>query len=468
MSDHSLSHNAQIDLRRLLHPWADMSRLGQDTPLIMAKGKGSRVTDERGKTYLDGIGGMWCMTVGHGREELADVMRDQALQLAFYTPFGAMGSEPATMLANRLVALAPGDLKRVHFTTCGSTAVESAVRFAHYYFGATGRPEKTHIVSRADAYHGSTYLAASLSGKAWDRTCFHYENTWVHLLTSPNPYRRPNGVAAANFLDFLIDEFAALIAQVGPNKIAALIAEPILASGGVIVPPEGYHRRMFDVCRKNDILYISDEVVTGFGRLGCFFASEARFGVIPDMIVTAKGLTSGYLPLGAVLISERLISAISGAGAPDNPVFSNGFTYSNHPVACAVALENIALMERERICDHVRDVGPYFIKRLQELKRFPIVGDVRGDHLMACVECSAGFVGPLPNLRDIHIARRVDRYCQEMGLLIRPYENMCILSPPLVITHAEIDELVAVLEIGLKRVQDEIAATRPQTEQVEC
>jgi putrescine aminotransferase len=446
------------DLKHVLHPWADMSRLEEDEPLIIVRGEGTRVTDERGSVYLDAIGGMWCTTVGHGRKELAEAAKKQAQELAFYTPFGAMGSKPASELAERLAGMAPGDLKRVHFTTCGSTAVDSALRFAHYYFGVTGRPDRTHIVSRADAYHGSTYLAASVSGKAWDRTYFKYEDRFVHLLSSPNPYRRPKDMSLERFLDALVSEFEALIERVGAGRIAAFIAEPILASGGVIVPPPGYQRRMLDVCRKHGILYISDEVVTGFGRLGCFFASEKRFGVIPDMIIAAKGLTSGCQPLGAVLISERLIGEVSGGRAREKSTFTNGFTYSNHPVACAVALKNIEIMERERICEHVLDVGPYFQERLQELRRFPIVGDVRGDHLMACVECSAGFLGDLPSLKDIRIARRVDHYCQSMGLLIRPYESMCILSPPLIIGRREIDELVSIVARGLELTQREIEA----------
>lgn len=451
-----ISPAATRDLRHLLHPWADLARLGADAPLVIVSGQGCRVTDEHGVSYLDGIGGMWCMTLGHGRAELADAMAAQARRLAFYTPFGAMGNEPASALAERLAAHAPSDLTRVHFTTCGSTAVESALRLAQYYFRATGRPEKTHIVSRADAYHGSTYLAASVSGKAWDRTQFRYEDGFVHLLSAPNPYRRPEGVDADGFLDHLVAEFEALVARVGAGRLAAFIAEPVLASGGVIVPPPGYHRRMLEVCRRHDILYISDEVVTGFGRLGHVFASESRFGIVPDMIVTAKGLTSGYVPLGAVLVSQRLLDAVSGPRAAENSTFTNGFTYSNHPVACAVALRNLDLLEAEDICAHVRDVGPYFLSRLAELRRFPIVGEVRGDHLMACVECSAGFVGDLPALSDIRIARRVDDHCQAMGLLIRPYENMCILSPPLTITRAEIDELVDILARGLALTQRDL------------
>ncbi|MCW7538714.1 aminotransferase [Aquabacterium sp. A7-Y] len=449
---------AQLDMQHLLHPWADMSRLGQQLPMVITEAHGARVVDSTGKSYLDGIGGMWCVTVGYGRAELAEAMHAQALKLPFYTPFGAMSNEPASELAALLAELAPGDLQRVHLTTCGSTAVESALRFAHYYFGATGRPQKRHILSRADAYHGSTYLAASVCGKAWDRTCFQYEAGFVHHLSAPNPYRRPKGMAEADFCDWLVEELEQRILAIGPEQVACFIAEPILASGGVIVPPQGYHARTLEVCRRYDVLYISDEVVTGFGRLGHFFASQAHFGIVPDMIVLAKGLTSGYQSLGALLISERLLQAVSGERAPSNSVFTNGFTYSGHPVACAVALANIRLMQQERICEHVREVGPYFMARLNELRRYPLVGDVRGDHLMACIECSSGLVEALPSAPDIAIAQRVDAHCQALGLLVRPYESMCILSPPLTITRAEIDEMCAILARALELTQQDMAA----------
>jgi putrescine---pyruvate transaminase len=224
------------------------------------------------------------------------------------------------------------------------------------------------------------------------------------------------------------------------------------------VPPAGYHAAMLEVCRRYGILYISDEVVTGFGRLGHFFASEARFGIVPDMIVTAKGLTSGYQPLGAVLISGRLVGAISNGNAPAHPVFTNGFTYSGHPVACAAALINIELMQRERICEHVREVGPYFMEKLQALRRFPIVGDIRGDHLMACIECRTHAKSAYACAEDIALAQRVDWHCERLGLLVRPYESMCILSPPLTISRAEIDEIADILGSALEAAQHECAS----------
>lgn len=446
-----------MDARHVLHPWADLSALGSEKSLIVCEADGVEVVDSKGKRYLDAIGGMWCVTVGYGRRELAEAMRAQALRMAYYTPFGDVSNAPATELAAMLAELSPGDLNRVHFTTCGSTAVESAVRIAPLYFASRGQPEKHHVLSRVNAYHGSTFLAASLSGKEADRTRFHYENQWVHHLESPGYDPDTSPVSESERLRELIEGMERAITEIGPENIACFVAEPVLASGGVLIPPAGYHEATWELCRRYDILYISDEVVTGFGRLGHFFASEVRFGVVPDLLVTAKGLTSGYQPLGAVLISDRIADALAEWADPAKPVFSNGFTYSGHPVACATAIANIEVMKRDDICGHVRDVGPYFISRLKELRASPIVYAVRGDHLMACVECQVpGEIGPTP--RNQALAQRVDAYCEASGLLVRPYENLCILSPPLVITRADIDRVVDIVADALARAERDLRA----------
>ena len=445
------------DARHVLRPWADLSALGSPDALIISEAGGVEVVDSAGKKYLDAIGGMWCVTVGYGRQELIDAMQAQARKMPYFTPFGDVSNEPATELAALLAELSPGDLNRVHFTTCGSTAVESAVRIAHLYFGSLGRPEKRHVLSRVNAYHGSTYLAASLCGKEADRTRFQYEGEWVHHLESPGYDPDTSPVTATERLGQLIEGMEAAIAGIGPENIACFIAEPVLASGGVLIPPPGYHEATRELCLRHDILYISDEVVTGFGRLGHFFASEVRFGIVPDMVVTAKGLTSGYQPLGAVLISDRIAGVLAEAADPVKPVFSNGFTYSGHPVACATAIANIEVMRREDICGHVRDVGPYFVSRLRELRTSPIVAAVRGDHLMACVECHVtGEQGP--TARNQALAHRIDTYCEKSGLIVRPYENLCIMSPPLVVTKGEVDRIVDIMSDSLARAEHDLRA----------
>ncbi len=444
------------DAKHLLHPWADLSTLGDTNALVIENAKGVHVYDTTGKKYLDAIGGMWCVTVGYGNDELVDAMAAQARKMAYYTPFGDVSSAPSARLAQMLAELTPGDLNRAHFTTCGSTAIDSAVRIAHYYFAAQGLPSKRHVLSRRNAYHGSTYLAASLSGKIADRTLFQYENEFVHHLSSPQYDSDIAEESGAARLHSLLQEMEAKINELGADNIACFVAEPILASGGVLVPPPGYQKATREMCSQYNILYISDEVVTGFGRLGHFFASEARFDIIPDMIVTAKGITSGYQPLGAVMISEHICDVISSHAPESKPVFSNGYTYSGHPVACAAAIKNIEIMQREDICGHVRDVGPYFIEQLRTLMDSPIVYTVRGDHLMACVECWTGDqVGPTP--RNMALAQQVDRYCEESGLLVRPYENLCIMSPPLVVERSDIDRITATLSEALDRAQRDLS-----------
>lgn len=447
------------DAKHLLHPWADLSTLGDENALIIEKAKGVHVYDSTGKKYLDSIGGMWCVTLGYGHEELVEAMAEQARKMAYYTPFGDVSNGPSAQLAQMLAELTPGDLNRAHFTTCGSTAVDSAIRIAHYHFAAQGRASKRHVLSRQNAYHGSTYLAASLSWKAVDRTLFQYETEFIHHLSSPQYDPDIAEESAESRLGTLLDEMEAEIERLGAENIACFIAEPILASGGVLVPPPGYQVATREICRKHDILYISDEVVTGFGRLGHFFASEARFGIVPDMIISAKGITSGYQPLGVVMISDKICDAISNSAPEENPVFSNGFTYSGHPVVCATAIKNIEIMKRDGICDHVREVGPYFIEQLRKLVSSPIVYTVRGDHLMACVECWTGEEeGPTP--RNMALAQRVDQYCEQDGLLVRPYENLCILSPPLIIEREDIDRLTTVLAEALNRAKSDLEAGR--------
>jgi adenosylmethionine-8-amino-7-oxononanoate aminotransferase len=247
------------------------------------------------------------------------------------------------------------------------------------------------------------------------------------------------------------------ILEAGPEKVAAFIAEPVLASGGAIVPPDGYHRRTLEVCRKYDVLYISDEVVTAFGRLGHWFASEEVFGIVPDIITTAKGLTSGYLPLGAMIISDRLLADIRSEGR-DNVVFSNGYTYSGHPVSCAAALKNIEIFEREGLLEHVRAVTPHFQARLRDLAKYQIIGDARGVGLIGCVE-SAAAPGMSEQGRlaiDKEFGARVDAKCEEMGLIVRPLINMCVFSPPLIITEPQIDRMFDILEAAVSQVQEEM------------
>ncbi len=444
----------EMDRAHALHPWTNFGSFEREGALVITKGEGAWLWDAEGRRYFDAVGGLWCTNIGLGRREMAEAVGAQAERLAFSNTFVDMTNDPSARLAAKLAVLAPGDLNRVMFTTGGSTAVDTAVRTVSYYQTCVGRPEKTDIVARDYSYHGSTYLAQSVGKRPGDRVPeFRYKETGIHHLSVPNPYRRPEGMSEAAFCDGLVAEFEALIERVGADRIGGFIAEPIQASGGVIVPPEGYLRRMWQVCQRHDILFIADEVVTSFGRLGHWFASLDEFGVQPDMICTAKGLTSGYVPLGALIISDRMWEAMAADGAR---WFTAGFTYSGHPVSCAAGLKNIEIMEREDLLGNAARVGAYFEARLGALEALPLVGQVRGRKLMLCVESVAdkGTKAVLPDAAGE--SKRISNAAEAMGLMVRPMGHLNVMSPPLVITEANVDFVVEVLEKAIRGVTDEL------------
>jgi adenosylmethionine-8-amino-7-oxononanoate aminotransferase len=455
----------QKDKDHFVHPWTHFDSFKKDGSLVMGRAEGAYVYDLSGKRYLDGIGGLWCVNIGYGRREIVDAIAAQATRMAFFNPFVDTTNVPAAELAAKLASLAPGDLNKVFFTCGGSTANDTAVRIAHYYHAKRGHKSKKHIISRIDAYHGSTYLTGSITGRPGDRSPYlHFIEEWIHHVSSPNFYRAhevlPNGVGKGmseqQFCDYLIAELEAKIMEVGPDNIAAFFAEPVMGAGGVIVPPAGYHKRSLELCRRHDILYISDEVVTAFGRLGHFFASEAVFDIVPDMIVTAKGLTSGYQPLGAVIFSDRVYEAMSAAD-PDG-WFTNGYTYSGHPVACAAALANIALMEREDLNGHVQKMGPYLGERLRSLLDLPIVGEVRGRQFMMCVENVMNKETREHFPDEVNIGKRISDHCERLGLIVRPLGALNVISPPLTLSKEEIDELVSLLRQGIEATLADLKA----------
>ena len=446
---------AQWDNAYFFHPWEGMADHGGLERFQVESGAGIHVTDADGKRMIDGPGGMWCVQIGYGRNEMGEAMAEQAKQLAYFSPFN--NTAPVTArLASEIAARTPGDLNHVFFTTGGSTAVDTALRFIHFRNNVLGRPEKKIVISRQKAYHGSTYLSASMSGKERDRLWLDKADDLAHFLPDVTPSRRPEGTSMEAFLDEKVADLENAIKTLGAHRVAAFIAEPVLASGGVIVPPEGYHARCLEVCRRHDVLYIADEVVTAFGRLGHWFASESVFGMVPDIITCAKGMTSGYVPMGAAIISDRLVADVSGDNA-QGATFSNGYTYSGHPVSAAAALKNIEIIEREGLLENVRNLAPLFAERLQALRNLPLVSDTRGAGLMGCVECSTD-----PGSRDAlevdyDIGARIDAHCQERGLLLRPVINMCVFSPPLIINADQIDRMFDILATGIRRTADDLA-----------
>jgi putrescine---pyruvate transaminase len=444
----------EMDRSHSLHPWTNFGPFEREGSLVISRGEGCYLWDEAGRQYLDAVGGMWCTNVGLGRRDMAQAIADQVERLAFANSFVDVTNEPAARLSAKLAELVPGDLNRVHLTTGGSTAVDTAVRMVWYYQTCMGRPEKTDIVARDHSYHGSTYLTQSVGKRPGDRVDeFRYKHDGIHHLTAPNPYRRPEGMSEAAFCDWLVAEFEDLIARVGADRIGGFIAEPIQASGGVIVPPDGYLRRMWEVCQRHDILFIADEVVTAFGRLGHWFASEAEFGVVPDMITCAKGLTSGYLPLGALIFSDRIWEGMAANG---ERWFTSGFTYSGHPVSCAAALKSIEIIEREGLLENAATVGDYFLDRLKGLEALPLVGQVRGRRLMVCVENVASKLTKEPLPDGVNESKRISDAAEAMGLMVRPIGHLNVMSPPLTITETQVDFVVETLETAIRKVTDEL------------
>ena len=444
----------EMDRAHSLHPWTNFGPFEEKGALVITRGEGAYLWDSDGNRYLDAVGGLWCTNIGLGRREMADAISDQVLNLAFSNTFVDMTNAPSALLAAKIASLAPGDLNRVHFTTGGSTAVDTAVRMVGYYQSCMGRPGKTDIVARDYSYHGSTYLSQSVGKRPGDRVAeFQYKTDGIHHLSVPNPYRRPAGMTEAQFCDHLIAEFEALIARVGADKIGGFIAEPIQASGGIIIPPEGYLKRMWQVCQRHDILFIADEVVTAFGRLGHWFASLAEFGVQPDIICTAKGLTSGYIPLGAVIFSDKIWAAMAEGG---ERWFTSGLTYSGHPVACAAALKNIEIMERENLLQNAAKVGSYFETRMKALETLPMVGQVRGRKLMLCVECVADKATKTLLPDAANESKRISNIAESMGLIVRPIGHLNVMSPPLIITEAQVDFIAETLEVAITRVADDL------------
>lgn len=447
------------DKAHFVHPWTIFDVFREEGALPIARAEGPFIYDTNGKRYLDAVGGLWCTNIGLGRREMADAIAEQVMDMTYANPFVDMTNIPATRLAAKLAELAPGDLNRVMFTSGGSTAVDSAFRLIHYYQNCRGKHEKKHIISRISSYHGSTYASMSIGGKKGDHPPeFDYITETIHHISCPNPYRPPAGMenlSGRELVDALVKEFEDKIAEIGgAEKVAAFFAEPIMGAGGVIVPPGNYIRQMWEVCQKHDILYVSDEVVTAFGRLGHWFASKDVFDIEPDIITCAKGLTSGYQPLGATIFSDRIYDVIGEKG--HDRCFAHGFTYSGHPVACAAALKNLEIMEREDLLSHVSEIGPYFNEQLKTLLDLPIVGDVRGHQLMQCVEFVASKETKELFPEELDIGKVVSNHADERGLMVRPIINLNIMSPSLIITRENIDFIVATLRESIGAAMEEL------------
>ena len=443
----------ELARKHLVQPWPMAGSIGDEVRNIVMNGDGIYIHDEKGRKLIDGPAGMWCTNVGHRNKALADVMHSQAMALSYNSPWYTSNT-PSAKLAARIAHHAPGDLSHVYFTTGGSTAVESALRFVQFYNNVRGLDGKKKFICREDGYHGSTYLSASLNGTMRSRNWMDFADELIIRVSSPNPFRRPAEMSVEGFCDHLVAEFEAAIVEHGAENIAAFVGEPIMASGGVIVPPEGYLKRIRELCTKHEILFIADEVVTAFGRLGHMFASKEVFDIEPDIITFAKGVTSGYFPLGGMVVSARLMQELRSSNHPE-AMYAHGLTYSSHPVGCAVALKNMDLLEAG-LLQHTTEIAPYFLEKLKTLEDLELVGEVRGKGLMVCIECVGDKKSKNPIRLDTEVGARIDRHCQELGLLVRPLIHMCVMSPPLIINREQIDEMTAILRLGIERTMSDL------------
>lgn len=416
----ALGELSRLDMAHVLHPHATVGR--PVPPLVIDRAEGALLWDVDGKEYIDGTCGLWQCAVGHGRRELADVAHRQMERLEFYPSFWDLSNEPAIRLAARLTTLAPPELQTVFFTNGGSEGIETAIKVARLARHATGQPERTFVISRGGAYHGVAGASLAATGIPPLKQGFGpLTPGFVHLST---PHALPLG---DNATQTLVDELESVIAEIGAERIAAFIGEPVLGVGGMIPPPEGYWAAIQKVLNQHDILLILDEVVTAFGRTGRWFAAD-RYDIKPDIIVTAKALTSGYIPMGAVLIGERVVTMLDGTA------FRHGFTYNGHPVGAAVALANLDIIEREGLLERAVLVGERMLDALTSSCRdLRVVREVRGVGLMLGIEIDGADAAP------VAVGAR------SAGVIVRATGQKIVLSPPLVVTDAQADRIVSVL-----------------------
>jgi len=430
---------AAKDRALLIHPYLPGS---VDERVVMTEGSGCRLRDADGREYLDATGGLWLAQIGHGRAEIAEVAAAQMRRLEYFTGFWEFSNDRAIELAERLVDLAPTPLDHVYFTSGGSEANEAAIRMARYFHHRRGEEGRNWILARRSAYHGIGYGSGSASGLPIYHEGFEPMLPHVRHLTPPWPYRAEL-FDGRDPTDFCLDELERTIEEIGPGRVAAMIGEPVMGVGGMLVPPADYWPRVRELLSAHGILLILDEVVTAFGRTGSWFAAE-HFGVDPDLLVTAKGITSGYVPLGAVLVSASVAEALLREHG-----FPVGFTYYGHPTACAVALKNLEIIEREGLLDRARDTGAYLLDRLAGLEELPVVGEVRGLGMMLGIELVADKRTREPI--SMHSAPH-DVIRRETGVLVRDCAHTLVLSPPLVMTREEADEVAAAVRSVLERV----------------
>ncbi|MBM3846082.1 MAG: aminotransferase class III-fold pyridoxal phosphate-dependent enzyme [Verrucomicrobia bacterium] len=449
MGNADLRQLQKLDQASHIHPFTNHNDLAALGTSIIERAEGCWVFDSEGHRLLDGLAGLWCVNVGYGRHEIIEAVHRQMLRLPYYCSFFNTTNEPAIRLADRLSRLAPGRLRRTMFCGSGSEANETAIKVIRAWNRLRKRPQKTKLLSRKFSYHGVTLGAASLTGLPSVTDPFDLPLPGFVQVPGPHPYAANTDLDSRAYGQWCVEETARIIEREGPHTIAALFVEPVQGAGGVICPPTGYLKSLRQICRDHDILFVADEVITGFGRLGSWFGSEL-WDLDPDLMTLAKGITSGYLPLGATMLSEQMGDELLKAG-----YFAHGFTYSSHPTCAAAALANLDLLEKERLVDRVRDEsGPYFQSRLREFSTHPSVAEVRGMGLIGALELvpKAGKGAPKP---DSALGAKAARIAREEGVIVRGIRDLIAMSPPFTISREEQGTLFAAVRRTLDRFHAE-------------
>ncbi|KPZ27024.1 aspartate aminotransferase family protein [Pseudomonas tremae] len=420
-----------------LAPFSDYKQLKENGPRIITRAEGVYLWDSEGHKILDGMSGLWCVAIGYGREELADAASKQMRELPYYNLFFQTAHPPVLELAKVIAEIAPQGMNHVFFTGSGSEGNDTMLRMVRHYWALKGQPNKKTIISRINGYHGSTVAGASLGGMTYMHEQGDLPIPGIAHIPQPYWFGEGGDMTPDEFGVWAAEQLEKKILELGVENVGAFIAEPIQGAGGVIVPPDSYWPKIREILSRYDILFAADEVICGFGRTGEWFGSDF-YGLKPDMMTIAKGLTSGYVPMGGLIVRDEIVAVLNEGGD-----FNHGFTYSGHPVAAAVALENIRILRQERIVERVRsETAPYLQKRLRELSDHPLVGEVRGVGLLGAIELVKDKT-TRERYTDKGAGMICRTFCFENGLIMRAVGDTMIIAPPLVISFAEIDELMS-------------------------
>lgn len=449
------------DRAYVLHPSTQLKAHAQGLsggPQIIEGGQGATIRDRQGREFLDAFAGLYCVNIGYGRTEMAEAIAKQAHSLAYYHSYAGYSNEPLIELSERLIKMAPAGMSRVYYGLSGSDANETQVKLVWYYNNILGRTAKKKIISRHRAYHGSSVVSGSLTGLPFFHQAFDLPVSRVKHTLTPHYYRRSDdNMTEREFSRHCAAELERMILEEDPDTVAAFIGEPVLGTGGIVPPPEGYWEEIQAVLRRYDILLIADEVITGFGRVGETFGSDL-YGIEPDLMTLAKGLTSAYAPLSAVMVGERVWRVLE-EGADHLGAFGHGWTYSGHPLGTAAALANLDVIEREGLIQKSRETGAYFLNGLREvLADSPIVGEVRGVGMLAAVEFSRDPARRLPFAPKQKVGVQVYEACRASGVLARamPHGDILGFAPPLVLTREEADRIVETARKSIASVTDKL------------